>query len=315
MEGTELELFARSLRHAVENNSGQSLDRALEEAGWNDALELDRRASISILFELLGSANVTSNSLNQVLVAGMGAGVTAGMVVLPALGDWRPSGRPRGDRVVVSGLGLGCATTRQPLMVVVADGETERAVQVPRDSLTSRPVEGMDPELGLVEITGEFRPGEAEVVDWNSAVALGQLAISHELVGASRRMLDLAREHALNRIQFGRPISRFQAVRHRLADALVAIETADAMVDGAWTELTALTAAIAKAVAGRGASITARHCQQVLAGIGFTAEHPLHRYVRRVLVLDQLLGASRVLTAELGRDLLATKRLPALLAL
>ena len=48
----------------------------------------------------------------------------------------------------------------------------------------------------------------------------------------------------------------------------------------------------------------ARHGQQVLAGIGFTTEHPLHHYVRRALVLDHLLGDSRSLTASLGADLL-----------
>jgi len=72
---------------------------------------------------------------------------------------------------------------------------------------------------------------------------------------------------------------------------------------------------MAKALAGRGARTAARHCQQVLAGIGFTTEHPLHRYVRRVLVLDQLLGDTRSLTHRLGDDVLATRRLPALLPL
>ena len=59
---------------------------------------------------------------------------------------------------------------------------------------------------------------------------------AHELVGASRTMLELAREHALERVQFGRPISSFQAVRHRLAETLVAIETADAVLAAAWDD-------------------------------------------------------------------------------
>ena len=82
---------------------------------------------------------------------------------------------------------------------------------------------------------------------------------------------------------------RFQAVRHRLADTLVAIEAADA----GWVQLgrgVAPAAAMAKALAGRGARTAARHCQQVLAGIGFTTEHDFHHYLRRVLVLDQLFG-------------------------
>jgi hypothetical protein len=50
----------------------------------------------------------------------------------------------------------------------------------------------------------------------------------------------------------------------------------------------------------------------VLAGIGFTTEHDFNRYLRRVLVLDQMLGAGRTLTKELGEQLLAAGRLPAL---
>ena len=65
-----------------------------------------------------------------------------------------------------------------------------------------------------------------------------------------------------------------------------------------------LTAALAKAIAGRSARTVARHSQQVLAGIGFTTEHPLHHYVRRVLLLDHLLGDARSLTTTLGDALL-----------
>jgi alkylation response protein AidB-like acyl-CoA dehydrogenase len=128
-------------------------------------------------------------------------------------------------------------------------------------------------------------------------------------------MLALARLHALEREQFGQPIAAFQAIRHRLAETLVAIETADAVLDAAWLDRSPQTAAMAKALAGRGARTAARHCQQVLAGIGFTTEHDLHRYVRRTLVLDQLLGSARTLTRGLGEELLATRTLPGLLPL
>ena len=72
---------------------------------------------------------------------------------------------------------------------------------------------------------------------------------------------------------------------------------------------------MAKALAGRGARTAARHCQQVLAGIGFTTEHPLHRYVRRVLVLDELFGSPARSRRELGDEMLATRQLPPLLPL
>ena len=75
--------------------------------------------------------------------------------------------------------------------------------------------------------------------------------------------------------------------------------------------LVALLGGIAKSVAGRGARTVARHCQQVLAGVGFTDEHEFHRYFRRVLAVDGLLGDARTLTRELGEELLRTRRVPA----
>ena len=167
---------------------------------------------------------------------------------------------------------------------------------------------GIDPSYGLVEVTeAADLPADRE--------RLARLAVSHELMGASRRMLSLAREHALERVQFDQPIARFQAVRHKLAEVLIAIETAEAVIDAAWIDGTPTTAAMAKAHAGRSARVAAKHCQQVCAGIGFTTEHDLHRYIRRVYVLDELLGASRTLTKQLGDDVLRTRRLPDLLPL
>jgi alkylation response protein AidB-like acyl-CoA dehydrogenase len=61
--------------------------------------------------------------------------------------------------------------------------------------------------------------------------------------------------------------------------------------------------------------VAARHCQQVLAGIGFTTEHPFHRYLRRILVLEQLLGATGTLTRELGRQVIERGELPPLVPL
>ena len=182
-----------------------------------------------------------------------------------------------------------------------------------------RTIRGLDPALGLVAVTAASVPAAdaapATKGTWPAAVAVGQLAIAHELVGASRAMLELARDHAVERIQFGQPIARFQAVRHRLADALVAVESADAATQAAWEDGSTLAAAAAKAIAGRNAQTVARHAQQVLAGIGFTAEHPLHRYVRRVLVLDGLLGDARSLTRAMGTELLRTRQVPPLVPL
>ena len=134
----------------------------------------------------------------------------------------------------------------------------------------------------------------------SAALASGRRALGWWLVGSSRAMLALARQHALDRVQFGRHIGSFQAIRHRLAETLVAIEGAEAALETASAEPDELASLLAKAAAGQAALTTARHCQQVLGGIGFTAEHQLHRHVKRSLILDGLLGSARELTREAG---------------
>jgi alkylation response protein AidB-like acyl-CoA dehydrogenase len=150
---------------------------------------------------------------------------------------------------------------------------------------------------------------------WEDAVALGRRAVAHQLAGNARTMLDLARAHAVERVQFGRPIARFQAVRHRLADALVAVEALEATLAAAADVPGPVTAALAKAAAGRAARTVAAHCQQVLAGIGFTTDHPFHRYLRRSTVLEGLFGTADDIALDVGRQLITARRVPALVEL
>ena len=135
------------------------------------------------------------------------------------------------------------------------------------------------------------------------------------LVGTARAMLTLARQHALDRVQFGKPIAGFQAVRHRLAETLVAIEGAEATLSLPGTDSPDLTAMLAKAAAGKAALTAAKHCQQVLGGIGFTEEHDLQLHVKRALVLDGLLGSSKELTRRAGAGLRARGSAPRLAVL
>jgi Acyl-CoA dehydrogenase, C-terminal domain len=315
MDDEQYLLLGQSLREAVRQHTAAGLDAALAEIGWRDALAAEPRAAVALLFESQGSANATSAALDDVFAHALGRPPAA--TVLPALGRWHAPGRRTDGGLAVCGLATASLRARDTALVVVPEPNgSHLLVEARTDSLTRRPVRGIDAALGLVEVTGVAgRPRELGPVDWAAAVALGQLAVGHELVGAARRMLELAREHALARVQFGRAIALFQAVRHRLADTLVAIETADALLGAAWLNGSPRTAAMAKAVAGRSARTAARHCQQVLAGIGYTAEHPLHRYLRRVLVLEQLLGATRALTRELGREVADRRTPPPLLPL
>lgn len=267
LTGDDLELFARSLEHATSSATGAALDAALDELGWLDALDDDRRAAVSLLFELQGRTGAVSSALGAVIASA--------------------AGLPRGTVVVLPGFARGV------VLGPAGDGA----------------VGGLDPDLGLHLVDG---PAAALPAD---ALAAGRLALAHELVGASRTMLELARLHALERVQFDRPIAQFQAVRHKLAETLVAIEGANDAAGAAWELDTPLAAAAAKAIAGRAARTAAKHCQQVLAGIGFTTEHPFHRSMRRALVLDRLLGDAKSLTRAMGDELLRTRQVPPMLAL
>jgi alkylation response protein AidB-like acyl-CoA dehydrogenase len=316
MEATERALFEGGVRRATEAADGAALDGALDDLGWSDALEVDRPTAVSVLFEAQGATAAASAALDWLLATALDAGAagTDAAVVLPSLRRCDAPGRLDGDWCVVEGLGTAALGRSNTALVVAQTPAGAATFAVDLGLLTRRPVQGLDPALGLFEVIGEFETAWAAqptAADWPAAVALGQLALGHELVGAGRTMLELARTHALERMQFARPIASFQAVRHRLAESLVALEAAAALLDAAWEDPSPLAAAMAKAFAGRSARTVARHCQQVLAGIGFTTEHPLHRSVRRAIVLDQLLGAGTVLTRTLGADALSSATLPA----
>jgi len=176
---------------------------------------------------------------------------------------------------------------------------------------SGEPGTAVDAELPL------RRAGHGEPLD-PVALATGRRAVGWWLLGTGRAMLALARAHALDRVQFGRPIASLQAVRHRLADTLVALDGAAAALAAAGDVSAGeeeLGALLAKAAAGQAALTAARHCQQVLGGLGFTAEHALHRHVKRALVLDGLLGSARELTREAGRRVIADGAAPRLIDL
>ena len=135
-------------------------------------------------------------------------------------------------------------------------------------------------------------------------------ALAHELLGATDAMLALATDYAKVREQFGQPIGAFQAVKHRLADVYVARQAAAAVIDESWRSDPECTTLAAKALAATAGASASEHCLQVLGAIGFTLEHDLHRFVRRVRVLDRLYGSERELRTALGRLLQTRGRVP-----
>ena len=113
-------------------------------------------------------------------------------------------------------------------------------------------------------------------------------ALAAEMCGAAAASLTLSVEYAKIRKQFDRPIGSFQAIQHKLADMKVALETARSLVYYAgWAldtgaEDARLAAAMAKAYAGDACTRVIADAIQVHGGIGFTWEHDLHLYFKRV---------------------------------
>jgi len=168
----------------------------------------------------------------------------------------------------------------------------------------------LDPslELATVRLDGvePATVGAADVVAL-SAVA-GVLAVA-ESVGAAARILDLAREYAAQRRQFGRTIGSFQAIGHLLANMHVKVESSWSSVLYAAASLdedqpdSLRTASIAKAFAARATHDVAHGALQVFGGIAFTAEHPAHRYLRRIVARGGQFGTAREHELSLGRGL------------
>ena len=159
---------------------------------------------MSVLFEAQGATTTTSAALDWLLATALGVGDGAGVdgaevgVVLPSLGRCDAPGRLDGDWCVVEGLGTAALGRGDTALVVAQTPDGAATFAVDLGLLTRRPVQGLDPALGLFEVVGEFETAWAAqptAADWPAAAALGQLALGHELVGAGRTMLELARTH------------------------------------------------------------------------------------------------------------------------
>jgi alkylation response protein AidB-like acyl-CoA dehydrogenase len=161
-------------------------------------------------------------------------------------------------------------------------------------------------------------PGEAQRVI-EHALHVGSALLAVEQVGAAQHLLDLSVEYAKARLQFGRPIGSFQAVKHRLADLLVDLEHARSAAYHAVWALTdgsddpALAASIAQATASAAFARVATDTIQVHGGIGFTWEHQAHLYFKRATTDAALLGTPeqhRSRVAELVLDTASADRAP-----
>ncbi|MFJ5834887.1 acyl-CoA dehydrogenase [Streptomyces sp. NPDC093089] len=186
------------------------------------------------------------------------------------------------------------------LRAATADGSVWLAVDVTdTQGLTVRAHESADPTRptgGLTARAAHVPAARELALDTGLVHDLAAVLLAADACGTAARAVETAAEHARTREQFGRPIGRFQGVKHLCADMLVRLEQARALT---WDAARAgddeagvrsLTAALAAATALDAAYTCAKDCIQILGGIGFTWEHDAHLLLRRAVVARQLLG-------------------------
>jgi alkylation response protein AidB-like acyl-CoA dehydrogenase len=193
-------------------------------------------------------------------------------------------------------------TVDEIVVVARADGTTGDdgvgAFVVPAADVTVTPVAALDGSrpLARVQLDGVDVPADRVLGEPGPAIARGlrraveeaTTALALEMVGTCQTIFDVSLDYAKEREQFGVPVGSFQAMKHKFADMLVLLERARATAYFAALTLAedddrrALAAASAKATAGDCASRVAREGIQILGGIGYTWEHDMHLYVRRV---------------------------------
>ncbi len=223
-------------------------------------------------------------------------------------GGWALSGAARfvvdghtADLLVVRAL-----DPEPALFVVAADAAGVSRVRTP----------ALDPTRALATVTfADVRlPAAARVGDGAAAqraIDHAAIALAAESLGAAERCLDEATEYARTRVQFDRPIGSFQAIKHKLADMLVWVETARsavywaAGVAGTGDDAERATAAaIAKSHATEAFFRCAAECLQVHGGIGFTWEHDAHLFLKRARTSLSLLGTPDDDRERIAREVL-----------
>jgi alkylation response protein AidB-like acyl-CoA dehydrogenase len=203
------------------------------------------------------------------------------------------------------------------LLVVVgthADGTGVWALDRDVPGVAWRELRTVDSTRGMGELLLESAP--ATMLEPASGRFLPRLrdralaALAAEAVGVASRALEFGIEHARARQQFSRPIGTFQAVSHSLAQAFVEVETARSLAYWAGWAVSEqvpeapIAAAAAKARATEAAVSVCERAIQVHGGIGFTWDHPLHRYYKRALQISAMLGWGTEHRARVAAELL-----------
>jgi hypothetical protein len=273
----------------------------LMDLGWSDLVADELPTAVSVLADEQGRRLGVSRLAELAMTAATGAlfdpsDTAIVFAVRPGGGATFQMDDPIDGIVLVDG-----AAVSTFIVPVEANGQVTLR-RLSAGQLDSTPVEGIDPWAAVTRMRGNGGVEGAPIdrQDWEAAVAVGSLAIAHELLGVVGAMLDLAVAHVTDRHQFGVPIGSFQAVQHRLADVLVDLEAGRAVCRMAWIDRDRFMCAAALSAAHRSFETAMTHCQQVMGAMGSTWEHRLHRYQRRGMLLERLLDPRPTLRIALS---------------
>jgi alkylation response protein AidB-like acyl-CoA dehydrogenase len=182
------------------------------------------------------------------------------------------------------------------VVLAVEDGRIARWTEV-----AVEPAATMDPTRRLARL----KPGTRTAIGTDPGIAgTAAILLAAEQIGAASQCLDLTVEYTKQRIQFGRPIGSFQALKHRMADLYVAVEAARSVVGEAVTTPTAVSAARARFAASEAFSAVAAEAIQLHGGIAITWEHDMHLYFKRAHGSAVLLGGPREQLRRLEAEVL-----------
>jgi alkylation response protein AidB-like acyl-CoA dehydrogenase len=243
-------------------------------------------------------------------------GIASGETVA-TLAFTEPSGRWDADGIQMQASGSGDSWTLDGEKMFVIDGHTADLLlvaartgagislfAVPSDAsgVTRTPLSTMDQTRKQAKV--EFSGTPARLVGTDGAgwdtldrvLDLAAVGLAAEQVGGAQKCLEMSVEYAKVRVQFGRPIGSFQAIKHKCADMLLEVESAkSAAYYAMWaaSELNdelPVVASLAKAYCSDAYFHAAAENIQIHGGIGFTWEHPAHLYFKRAKSSELLLG-------------------------
>ncbi|KUI33025.1 acyl-CoA dehydrogenase [Mycobacterium sp. IS-1742] len=182
------------------------------------------------------------------------------------------------------------------VVVGVSDGQLSRWT-----SFEAHRLEAMD----LTRRLSRLEPGGTAAIGADPGLAdTAALLVAAEQIGAATRCLELTVAYTKDRVQFGRPIGSFQALKHRMADLYVKVQSAKAVVDEALAEPTAVSAALARFSASEAFTAVAAEAVQMHGGIAITWESDIQLYFKRAHGSAQLLGPPREHLRRLEAQLL-----------